>query len=61
MGQHKHLVVGRDIESHQSLEEGLRCFVVTEESVSVHVIPGKCWLRTVRATKYISIYLRSKD
>lgn len=60
-GQHKHLVVGRDIQSHQSLEEGLRCFVITEESVSVHVIPGKCRLRTIRATKYISIYLRSKD
>lgn len=60
-GQHMHLVVGCYIESHQSLKEGLRRLVVTEESVSVHVIPGQCWLRTVRAGKYISVYLRTKE
>lgn len=48
-GQHEHLVVGCYIESHESLKEGLRCFVVTEQSVSVHIIPGECWLRTFRA------------
>lgn len=39
----------RYIEGHQSLEKGLGGFVVTEQSVSVHIIPGKCWLRTIRA------------
>ena len=32
--------MGCNIESHQPLKEGLRRFVVTEESVSVHIIPG---------------------
>lgn len=59
--QRQHLVVGGYVESHQSLKEGLRGFVVTEESVSVHIIPGECWLRTIRTGKYVSVDLRTQE
>lgn len=36
-----HLVMGGHVESHQPLQEGLRSLVVTEQSVSVHIISGR--------------------
>lgn len=34
------------VESHEPLQERLRCFVVAEQCVSVHIISAQCGLRT---------------
>lgn len=41
--------MGGHVESHQPLQEGLRGLVVTEQSVSVHIISGQQGLRTNRS------------